>query len=47
MDEEWKPSDIITRRFNKYGFGFMEFNAIFNNISIILWWSVLLVPINM
>jgi hypothetical protein len=25
------------------GFGFMVFNATFNNISVILWWSVLLV----
>jgi hypothetical protein len=25
------------------GLGVMVFNAIFNNISVILWWSVLLV----
>jgi len=26
-----------------FGFEFMVFNATFNNISVILWWSVLLV----
>jgi len=27
----------------RLGFGFMVFNATFNNISVISWWSVLLV----
>jgi hypothetical protein len=26
-----------------FWFGFMLFNAIFNNISVISWWSILLV----
>ena len=28
---------------NRFGFGFLEFNATFNNISVILWRSVVLV----
>jgi hypothetical protein len=34
---------IKAKRDNNFGFGIMVFNVTFNNISVILWQSVLLV----
>jgi hypothetical protein len=34
---------MLKKRFGLVWFGFMVFNATFNNISVILWRSVLLV----
>jgi hypothetical protein len=41
---QYKPAEqLIVPDSLSRGFGFMVFNATFNNISVIWWWSVLLV----
>ena len=36
-------SQVLRSCIGDYGFGVLVFNATFNNISVISWWSVLLV----
>jgi len=46
FSETTSPNNLLTSTNNVFeglGFGFMVFNATFNNISVILWQSVLLV----
>ena len=40
---QYKPDELIVPDSLSRGFGFMVFNATFNNISVISWRSVLLV----